>query len=438
MSRQPRQIVMEFRTWGGRCAGAGRKPKGARAMLPHDPRPALAARFPVHVTLKVRAEVRSLRTKDKARCIRRAFAAAAREGFRITDWSIQGDHIHLMVEAQHTQALSRGVQGFSIRVAKGLNRLLGRKGSVFVDRSSTAIMRASCAPHARSATAWPTSCSTRSTMASSWPRDGPTRSRAPGSSMVGALLCLATPRRSPRDRRVLRRLVPGFATLVGAGTGCSPSASGPARGVADAAGDRLQPLPPARQTWLPAARFSVFKKRDAMMTERKRESFDLKELGRRRVEADFSAGRVSSDGGGLLLREVDGRLRLTERLAHCFRDHRRPELIEHTVQPLLAQRIYGVALGYEDLSDHERLSRDPLVAAMVGKIDVEGLCRARKTDVGKPLASPSTLGRIERTKETANEKTRYEKIVCDFDAVATLFVELYTGGRASSMRPGLW
>jgi REP element-mobilizing transposase RayT len=141
MSRQPRQIVMEFRTWGGRRAGAGRKPKGARAMLPHDPRPALAARFPVHVTLKVRAEVRSLRTKDKARCIRRAFAAAAREGFRITDWSIQGDHIHLMVEAQHTQALSRGVQGFSIRVAKGLNRLLGRKGSVFVDRYHARILR---------------------------------------------------------------------------------------------------------------------------------------------------------------------------------------------------------------------------------------------------------------------------------------------------------
>ena len=161
------------------------------------------------------------------------------------------------------------------------------------------------------------------------------------------------------------------------------------------------------------------------MTDCKQKSFALEGLGRRRVETDFSAGRVSSDGGGLLLREVDRRLRLTERLAHCFRDFRNPELIEHTVRELIAQRVYGLALGYEDLSDHEQLSGDPLVATMVGKVDVEGRRRVREKDAGTPLASPSTLGRIERTKETANEKTRYEKIVCDLDAVAALFVELF-------------
>ena len=109
------------------------------------------------------------------------------------------------------------------------------------------------------------------------------------------------------------------------------------------------------------------------MTDCKQESFALEGLGRRRVETDFSAGRVSSDGGGLLLREVDLRLRLTERLAHCFRDFRNPDLIEHAVQELIAQRVYGLALGYEDLSDHEQLSRDSLVATMVGKVDVHDI-----------------------------------------------------------------
>ena len=148
-------------------------------------------------------------------------------------------------------------------------------------------------------------------------------------------------------------------------------------------------------------------------------------LGRRQVEADFSAGHVSSDGGGLLLREVDRRLRLTERLTHCFHDLRAPNLIEHKVRELIAQRVYGLALDYEDLNDHEQLSRDPLFATIVGKVDPEGRDRARDKDVGKALASPSTLGRIERTKETADKKTRYEKIVCDFDAVAALFVVLF-------------
>ena len=119
------------------------------------------------------------------------------------------------------------------------------------------------------------------------------------------------------------------------------------------------------------------------MTDCKREVFVLEGLGRRRVEVDFSAGRVSSDGGGLLLREVDRRLRFTERLAHCFRDFRNPDLIEHTIRELVAQRVYGLALGYEDLNDHEQLSRDPLFAAMVGKTDVDGRDRVRDKDVGR-------------------------------------------------------
>ncbi len=162
-----------------------------------------------------------------------------------------------------------------------------------------------------------------------------------------------------------------------------------------------------------------------MTTKATTPKLTLEPLGRRSVEADFSAGQVSSDGGGLLLREVDRRLRLTERLAQCFEDHRDHELIEHSVRDLVAQRVYGLALGYEDLSDHERLCRDPLFATVVGKIDVQGKSRVREQDVGKSLASPSTLGRLERTKEHAETKTRYEKVVCDFEAVGKLFVQLF-------------
>jgi len=162
-----------------------------------------------------------------------------------------------------------------------------------------------------------------------------------------------------------------------------------------------------------------------MTTQSTSNKLQLEPLGRRAIEADFTAGRVSSDGGGLLLREVDRRLRLTERLAKCFRDFRDPDLIEHSLRELVAQRVYGLALGYEDLDDHAQLSRDPLFAAMVGKLDVEGRHRTREKDRGKGLASPSTLGRIERTKATANSETRYEKIVCDFAKVLRLFVEVF-------------
>lgn len=157
---------------------------------------------------------------------------------------------------------------------------------------------------------------------------------------------------------------------------------------------------------------------------------ELEGVGRRRFEVDFSAGRVSSDGGGLLLREADRRLRLSERLASCFTDHRKPWLCDHTVAELVAQRIFGLALGYEDLSDHEDLSRDPFLAALVGKNDPTGEHRLQSR--GQPLASASTLGRVERTKADASAASRYEKVVIDFDAVEdlflTVFVESY-GGR---------
>ena len=152
---------------------------------------------------------------------------------------------------------------------------------------------------------------------------------------------------------------------------------------------------------------------------------ELEALGRRRFEADFTAGRVSSDGGAMLLRALDQRLRLTERLANCFEDFRNPDRVEHSVRELVAQRVFGLVLGYEDLNDHEQLCRDPLLAAVVGKTDPEGQQREREKDRGKGLASPSTLGRIEPTPETAGTHSRYEKVLCDFDAVGKLFVDLF-------------
>ena len=155
--------------------------------------------------------------------------------------------------------------------------------------------------------------------------------------------------------------------------------------------------------------------------------------GRRRFALDFSAGRVSSDGGGLLLRQADDRIGLSRRLAACFRDYRKPEYIDHTAAELIAQRIHGLAPGYEVLNDHEELSKDPLLAAQVGKADPTGQTRLQSR--GQPLASPSTLGRLERTKADATAASRYEKIVVDFDALEdlflTLFIEQYEGREPS-------
>ena len=96
------------------------------------------------------------------------------------------------------------------------------------------------------------------------------------------------------------------------------------------------------------------------------------ELGARNVVADFSGGQLSSDGGALLLRQIDSGLGVTRTLAACFVDRRDPALVDHSVRELLAQRIYALALGYEDLNDHTHLRRDPLLAAAAGKEDVLG------------------------------------------------------------------
>src|SRR2546426_2601580 len=123
------------RTWGGRRAGAGRKlTPGRRSSVPHRPRPAHSAAHPVHVTLRSGRAVRCLRAARVFPAVRRALAAASHGGFRILHFTVQDDHLHLIVEADDSRALGRGLRGLAIRVARAVNRALGRSGAVWGDR----------------------------------------------------------------------------------------------------------------------------------------------------------------------------------------------------------------------------------------------------------------------------------------------------------------
>ena len=133
---------MGFLRRGGKRPGAGRKPKGERAGVSHRNRAKLASRYPVHVTLKLERGLPRLRNKAAYRVLRRAFAGGnARDGFRLCEYSVQGNHVHLIVEAKDRTALSRGMQGLGVRIARGLNRLWGRAGRVFADRYHDRILR---------------------------------------------------------------------------------------------------------------------------------------------------------------------------------------------------------------------------------------------------------------------------------------------------------
>ena len=140
------------------------------------------------------------------------------------------------------------------------------------------------------------------------------------------------------------------------------------------------------------------------------DSFQFQDLGARQVVADFSGGTLSSDGGLLLLRQLDAGLGLTRTLAGCFRDQRDQRFVDHAMPQLLAQRIYGLALGYEDLNDHAQLRRDPLLATACGQRDPLGLERFNPQFRGIPLAAPATLNRLELSN---NKQTRCHKLPHD-------------------------
>ena len=159
------------------------------------------------------------------------------------------------------------------------------------------------------------------------------------------------------------------------------------------------------------------------------DQFEFQGLGSRRVVAQFDGGTLTSDAGGLVLREVDLRCRILDSLTECFLDCRDGRYCEHSVRQMVAQRVYGICLGYEDLNDHEQLRYDPLFAALCGQQDVSGTRRRQVADVGKALAGKSTLQRL----ETAGEReSRYRKIFFDPEKIQRFFVhhflEHYNGG----------
>jgi hypothetical protein len=157
--------------------------------------------------------------------------------------------------------------------------------------------------------------------------------------------------------------------------------------------------------------------------------------GTREVTAAFDGGWVTSDGGGLLLREVDRRFGLVGAFAACFTDHRDPDAIEFSVLELLRQRVMGLALGYEDLNDHERLRHDPLLALLAGRKDVTGQDRRDEQDRGKPLAGKSTLNRLELTPAGADADSRYKKIVAHIEGLQDALVDVFLRLKAKQEVP---
>ncbi|MEO7653641.1 MAG: IS1380 family transposase [Bryobacteraceae bacterium] len=147
------------------------------------------------------------------------------------------------------------------------------------------------------------------------------------------------------------------------------------------------------------------------MTECTQSSFGFEACGSRQIVARFDGGTISTDGGALLLRQTDKRLNLLPRLAACFLDGRDQNLVEHSVLEMLSQRVYGLALGYEDLNDHEQLRKDPVFGILAGRAELE-----------EPLAGKSTLNRMELG---AGTKDRYKKITFWKEAIDELLVKVF-------------
>lgn len=162
-----------------------------------------------------------------------------------------------------------------------------------------------------------------------------------------------------------------------------------------------------------------------MKTECTPDQLEFHAFGRREVVGRFDGGMISSDGGALLLRETEKRTGILSRLAEQFNDYRDPVRIEHSVSELVTQRVLGIALGYEDLNDHDTLCMDSLLAVLVGKSDPLGRDRVRERDQGKALASSSTLNRLELTLPDASRAERYKKIVADPAGMDRLLVDIF-------------
>ncbi len=152
-----------------------------------------------------------------------------------------------------------------------------------------------------------------------------------------------------------------------------------------------------------------------MQTECSADLFGFARVEGRAVVAGFDGGRMTSEAGAMLLGATDKRIRLIELFAGCFTDHRAAELVEHTVASLVRQRVLGIALGYEDLIDHDQLRHDPVMAVLGGKLE------AKRSDCA-PLAGKSTLNRLELSRA---EPSRYHKISYDAGLIEAVFVDVF-------------
>jgi len=165
-----------------------------------------------------------------------------------------------------------------------------------------------------------------------------------------------------------------------------------------------------------------------MTTDCNPQQLEFQGVGRRTMVAAFDGGTLTSDGGLLLLSEVERRRGILRQFAACFQDQRNPAYVEHSVEELVRQRVLGLALAYEDLNDHEELRADPLLATVVGKADPTGNDRRQEQDRGKPLAGKSTLNRLEWG---AVKQDRYRKISVDSKAVDRFLVETFLSAHES-------
>lgn len=150
------------------------------------------------------------------------------------------------------------------------------------------------------------------------------------------------------------------------------------------------------------------------MTQCNQSQFEFEAHFARRVVAEFTGARLTTEGGALLLREVDRKIGLLRRVVSCFRDARDPQRIEHELSEMLVQRVYGLALGYQDLNDHEELRNDPLLGMLAGR-----------RDLGAPLAGKSTLNRLELMPSEVSSPSRYHKIGYSPEALDELLVDIF-------------
>ena len=157
-----------------------------------------------------------------------------------------------------------------------------------------------------------------------------------------------------------------------------------------------------------------------MQTECSPTLFEFEPVERHKVVAGFDGGIITSDAGGLLLGRLDRGLGLIRRMASCFTDRRDPRLLEHTVETLVGQRVFALALGYEDLNDHDELRHDPLFHVLAGKLE------AKRSDCA-PVAGKSTLNRLEH--RPRREAGKYHKIDYDAPSLEALFLDIFLDGQ---------